>query len=144
MEFWSSVAVNARWGTLNNGSSHQNWGFHVIAIIDQKVYDLSFNEAPLILSFNDYLDSMFIPKIPFAINGETFRVGGDGPFYSAEYAMEELQHYQVKIMKSDKDGNFTTIFENQKLIDFLKYNSDIKMMCRPYGTDSCINNKIAI
>lgn len=117
--FGRVVAVNARWGNLNNGNFHQNWDFHVIAIIDKKVYDFSFNQTPLILDINQYLLSMFIPKVPFEINGSSFRVGGEGPFYKAEHAMLGLEHYQVKVMTSDKNGKFTTLIEKQNLLNFL-------------------------
>lgn len=118
--FGRVIAVNSRWGTFNNGNYHQNWDFHVIAIHDKKVYDFSFNQTPLVLSVGEYLESMFIPKQPFAINGETFRVGSEGPLFNANHARMGLDYNLVKVMRSDKKGKFTTLIEKQNMLDYLR------------------------
>jgi hypothetical protein len=121
--FGRVVAVNSRWGNLIDGNAHQNWEFHVIALIDKKAYDFSFNDSPKILNFNEYLESMFIPKNQFAINGETFRVRDEGPYYNSTHAKKELPHYRVKIFQSDKNGVLNAISEEMTLADFM--NSEI-------------------
>ncbi len=117
--FGRVVAVNSRWGTKIESSLHQNWSFHVVAIIDGFVYDFSFNEQPLILPLKKYMQQMFVPKSPFAINGETFRVRGQGPYYTSAHATSELAKFKFKTFSTDSRGVFTAIESEISFNDFM-------------------------
>lgn len=118
--FGNVVALNSRWGTEKEGILHENWAFHVIAVHRGKVYDFSFNQTPLILPLRMYMQKMFIPKKSFAINGDTFRVRGKGPIYTAQDALEELQHYRFKILLTDSSGVFKEIENEVSYSNFMK------------------------
>ena len=116
--FGNIVAVNSRWGTLKGSSYHQNWIFHVIAILDGKVYDFSFDRKPRVIPLKQYLREMFIPKEAFAINGMSFRVRGQGPYYTPAHAEDELDYYEFKTMSVDSKGNFKELKTGLSLAEF--------------------------
>lgn len=91
------IAVNTRFGTLDpSGQRFGFWYHHVIGIVQNQVYD--FHAAtPAILSFQQYLENMFVPKVPFMVFGDTFRVGGRGPYYGPQDAREELSNFTFEI-----------------------------------------------
>lgn len=118
--FGNIVAVNSRWGERKGSSMHQNWSFHVIAIVDGKVLDFSFDQKPRPLPVRQYLKEMFIPKEPILLNGESFRVRGKGPYYTPAYANDELAYYVFKTMTSDSHGNFNELKSGLGLAEFLE------------------------
>ncbi len=117
--FGQVISVNSRWGRFESENYHQNWSFHVVALIEGNVYDFSFNQMPLIRPFKNYIQEMFIPKVPFAIYGDTFSIGGVGPYYSSSEAQVELQKYHFETYSVDTYGNFYLKYSANNLSDFI-------------------------
>ena len=117
------MALNSRFGSEVEGHRLENWYFHVVAIFKGKVYDFSFDQAPLVLNLADYLEKMFIPHQAFMPWGATFRIGGEGPYYTAEHARAELAQMRFKISHNDGKGNLTVIqadVETQTMLEIYK------------------------
>ena len=118
---WGRVmAMNSRWGTDREGVYHENWSFHIVALYRGKVYDFSFNQAPKVLSFNDYIKEMLVPKNPFMPYGSSFRIAGQGPYLTRQIAKQELEQLRFKVMKYHGSGVFETVSKNLTLSDFNK------------------------
>lgn len=95
------MAINSRFGNEIEGNFLENWYFHVVAMFKGKIYDFSFNKTPLILRAKDYLNKMFVPQNPFMPWGSSFRIGGEGPYYTPEIARDEVKFLHFKITKSN-------------------------------------------
>lgn len=54
-------ALQAR-GATRLGAGESNWYFHVFLLVDGKILDYDFTEAPKVLSFNEYMHEMYLPK----------------------------------------------------------------------------------
>jgi hypothetical protein len=113
-------ALNSRWGRTYDGYRRDNWSFHVIAVIDGLVYDFSYNDRPTLIPLKDYLHDMFIPNESFMINGDTFRVRGQGPYYTTEHALAELPYFRFRVLSPDHKGNFTEIERNLTTADIMQ------------------------
>ena len=88
--FGRIVALNSRWGKSLDNHFVENWGFHVVAVHNGEVYDFSFSREPTILKFDDYVESMFVAQNPILLYGKSFRVRGEGPYYTPEISRDEL------------------------------------------------------
>jgi hypothetical protein len=119
--FGKVVAVNSRWGKNIDGNFHENWSHHVIAVRDGLVYDFSFSRSPRILPLMDYFEEMYVPVRPFAIYGLDFRVGGDGPYYSASHARKELENFKFKITTVSSNGREAIERKEFNYRDMLRY-----------------------
>lgn len=103
--FGNIIAVNGRWGSLNNKNYVIAYGHHVFLIYDNKVYDFSFNDEPKILSIPKYFKEMFIPVKAFLIHGKDFRTRGKGPYYSPQDALDELNDSYFNFYSTDTRGD---------------------------------------
>ncbi len=86
--FGKIIALNSRWGRELSGHFVENWGFHVIATYRGQVLDFSFGKEPSLLSMDEYLERMFIASEPLLLYGSTFRIRGEGPYYSIEQSKD--------------------------------------------------------
>jgi hypothetical protein len=68
--FWGLQAFSAR----GQVGQRQPWGFHVILIADNHVFDLDFTNQPKVLPLKKYFTEMFVPKtkpdIPYDFKSE--------------------------------------------------------------------------
>lgn len=119
---WTMYMLNpfmARFGKEQNGMNISRWYSHFIAILDDKVYDFSFNKEPTILSVDDYFETMFIPKEDIMLFGETFIVRGKGPYFTSEMARTVLtKEMDFLVRTADDQGNFSEREESFKYHEF--------------------------
>ena len=109
--FGQVAAFNSRFGREKLGMLYQTWRFHVFSVVNNKVYDFSFNKKPLVLSFTDYIKKMFIPKTKLMINGPTFRTRGMGPYFTKDHALDELKNFEFTIFKVDSRGEYNLFLD---------------------------------
>ncbi|MCT4642234.1 MAG: hypothetical protein N4A33_08035 [Bacteriovoracaceae bacterium] len=119
--FGQLVATNARWGKKYDYVTHTNWYFHVVTLIDNMIYDFSFNNTPRVIDLRTYLNEMFIPQNSFMPYGESFRIGSvdrQGPYYTKENAIKNLKLFNFSIRMYDDENNLVEI-EKLKLEQLL-------------------------
>jgi len=91
--FGKLIALSSRWGKQIDNHFHANYQFHYIALTDQGiVLDFSFNNEPTPLPLKRYLNEMFVAKGPIDLYGETFRINGQGPYYTREISLQNLDN----------------------------------------------------
>ncbi len=115
--FGQVPAFNSRFGREKFGMLYQTWRFHVFSVVNNKVYDFSFNKKPLILSFTEYIKKMFIPKSKLMINGPSFRTRGMGPYFTKNHALDELKDFEFTIFKVDSNGKYKLFLDK---VDYQK------------------------
>lgn len=96
--FGNVVALNSRWGKELDGHRVQNWGFHVVAVIENRVYDFSFNTFPIAPDFETYIEQMFVAQNPILLYGSSFRISGQGPGFTPEISKELLHNYKFRVV----------------------------------------------
>lgn len=122
--FGMVMAMNSRWGKLTEGNFHENWNFHIIALHEGLVYDFSFHQGPQVLPLQDYLERMYIPVKPFMPYGPTFRIQGNGPYYTPAIAKSQINSsFVFEIMEYNSRNELRTV-------EKLDYNEIIKYYAR--------------
>lgn len=98
-------AFNSRFGKEIDGMFHQNWGYHFFMILENKVYDFSFDDKPRLLSLKKYMDEMYLPTNDIMINGSSFRTRNMGPYLTREIAKTEREDFLIQVYETNENGD---------------------------------------
>lgn len=103
--FHKVAATASRWGNeVAQGVLFQNFDFHVFALYNDLVFDFHLNKTPTVIKLENYLQKMFIPAHKFMPFGPSYRVRGEGPYYTPEAAYNELKNSKFELLRRDING----------------------------------------
>ncbi len=93
--FGKMIALNSRWGREVAFYNFQTFGYHVIAIYKDKVIDFSFGPEPKLLSYDEYIEEMYLVDEDILLYGPSFSLRGQS-YYTRELSIEHVSDFEIK------------------------------------------------